>query len=329
MPSNEPKTIILGAGASRGVSYAQGMKTLSPLDTDFFDLLQRLETKDKQDAKAITFVVQQALEAPGDQLWTSMERLFYTRHLNAVMRHKLILANDSPDPAKELLRNFARAIQALLRAAHGKEVCFHHDRVFQRLAGQDAILTFNYDLVAERALRKHLGIPEFGPWLYGFEVSPDRTVDVPLLHKLHGSVNWRSTTKGRFPEVRQKSWADFDEKPGYADFAPPFSILLPYWEKRVEEPPWLSIWRAAAGHLMETTSLIIWGYSLPLTDLKARELLRATLSSGANLKHVAVIDPSERVREKWRGEFVKQKFWQYKDIEDFLVNPPAWYRPAR
>jgi hypothetical protein len=255
-----------------------------------------------------------------------MERLFYTRHLNAVIRHKFIMPEGSVDPAKQLLRDFARAIQALLRRAHGKKVCVHHQRLFQRLTGQDAIVTFNYDLVAERALSQFPGIPDFGPWLYGFEGYPGKTAVVPLLHKLHGSVNWRSTARGPFPRVQQKSWDDFDKKPGYADFAPPFSILLPYWEKRIEQPPWASIWRRAAQHLIKTTGLIIWGYSLPLTDLKARELLRTALRDGTTLKHVSVIEPSAEVREKWRGEFVRQQFWPYKDVEEFFVNPPPWCR---
>jgi hypothetical protein len=36
-------TLVLGAGASRGVSYAHQGRIPSPLDGDFFDLLQRLE----------------------------------------------------------------------------------------------------------------------------------------------------------------------------------------------------------------------------------------------------------------------------------------------
>lgn len=41
--------LILGAGASRGVSYARDREVLSPLDRDFFDLLQRLDPKDSKD----------------------------------------------------------------------------------------------------------------------------------------------------------------------------------------------------------------------------------------------------------------------------------------
>ena len=40
-------SIILGAGASRGVSYSRESDMPSPLDRDFFDLLQRLEPQKK------------------------------------------------------------------------------------------------------------------------------------------------------------------------------------------------------------------------------------------------------------------------------------------
>lgn len=330
---NRIRTVILGAGASRAVSYASGMASPSPLDGDFFELLQRLEPMNRGDAKAKKFVIGQAMADSGDQLWASMERLFYTRHLNAAMRHKLQSGPIDPDPAKELLANFARAIQAVLRAAHGKEVCLHHQRFFQRLTDKDSIITFNYDLVAERALRQFRpsDMPEFGPWIYEFKNYPPGGARIPGLHKLHGSVNWRTISEGSAPQVKQKSWTDFDEKPGYADYGPTFSILLPYWEKRVEQAPWLGIWQRAAGQLKQTTSLIIWGYSLPLTDLKARELLRITLRESDLLKEVCVIDPSKTVCDKWRSEFVLQKYWHYSDIEAFLNDPPPWcgYPPKK
>lgn len=42
-------TFVLGAGVSRAVSYPQKSDILSPLDRDFFDLLQRLDPKEKDE----------------------------------------------------------------------------------------------------------------------------------------------------------------------------------------------------------------------------------------------------------------------------------------
>jgi len=54
-------------------------------------------------------------------------------------------------------------------------------------------------------------------------------------------VNWVYEEDGEHFTVRQKSWADFDEEPGYRAHSTKslFAIMLPYWDKKVEEPPWI------------------------------------------------------------------------------------------
>lgn len=317
------RTIILGSGASRSASYAYSQPIPSPLDKDFFELLQRLDTKNQRDAEAIYFVINAALRNRGEALWASMERMFYTLHLRANLRRTLLSTSTEPDSVQELMDNFTHAIQALLRSAHGTATCKYHKKLFRTLTGTDAIITFNYDLAAERALRPRADKPLFGPWIYDFETPKHTRGQMPKIYKLHGSVNWMVGPKGRTLEVRQKAWDDF-VKPGYRGTS--FSILLPFWDKKVEERPWRDIWRKAAAHLRGTTTLIIWGYSLPLTDLKALELFRMTLGSeGSPLKYVCVIDPSEKVRAKWREMFVRQRFWQRRSIVEFFKNPPAWW----
>jgi hypothetical protein len=146
--------IVLGAGASRGVSYSDRGGIQSPLDSDFFDLLQRLEPA-KQDARAVQSVITKVQALPYD-CWRSMERAFYTLHLRAYMLAKLEEDEDEvdEDADKDVIRNFARCIQAVLRKAHGKQVCDHHRRLWAPLCATDTILSFNYDLVAERAIRQ-------------------------------------------------------------------------------------------------------------------------------------------------------------------------------
>lgn len=325
-------TLLLGAGASRGVSYADEMFAESPLDSDFFDILQRLELKGNEPWKikfreSKEFVLKSASDRPGDALWRSLEKMFYTLHLSAVVEHKLFPDRFDEDPAKLLLKHFARALQGTLRAAHKKNVCEHHVRLLQRLQGSDSIVTFNYDLVTERALIQLCKDPKrmvpFGKWLYGFERKPDAANHVPTLHKLHGSVNWKlaNGVGGQFKrlELRGSSWNFFDRMPGYVATGPSFPILLPYWEKRIEQEPWRGIWSRAAARLLVTSCLIVWGYSLPLSDLKAKELLRLTVQRSSSLSNVCVIDPSKETRDRWRAMFVNQHFWPFAGIEDFFT----------
>jgi hypothetical protein len=77
-------TLLLGAGASRAVSYAGKRSTRSPLDADFFELLQRGETKDK-DETVVSELIQWIL-AVHNPVWNSMERTFYTLQMRARMQ---------------------------------------------------------------------------------------------------------------------------------------------------------------------------------------------------------------------------------------------------
>jgi len=339
-------TVILGAGASRDVSYATGETDSandlgpmmpSPLDSDFFDLLQRFEaqTQDGAIRETMRRILDRVFEWRGEPIWQSMEKMFYNLHVSAVLEHRLI-APGGGDLARELVNDFLLSIRALLNEAHGTRACNRHWHLLQDLYARDAVVTFNYDFVAEKALAqfhaRHNG-EAFGDWFYGFSDRINEAPnDVPTLYKLHGSLNWEleedshgevQTTRKKWP----KAWSEFakeleylpKESGGYhADGCQRPPILLPYWDKRVEKGVWLKIWKAAAQQLLRTHSLIVWGYSLPTTDLKARELLRlACLSSDAKLTKVAVIDTSRDTRDRWRSMFVKKQFWGFSDFEEF------------
>jgi hypothetical protein len=56
-------TFVLGAGASRAVSYARTTDVPSPLDRDFFDLLQRLKAREKDEA-AVKWVLKRMSMLP-------------------------------------------------------------------------------------------------------------------------------------------------------------------------------------------------------------------------------------------------------------------------
>ncbi|HEV2499057.1 MAG TPA: SIR2 family protein [Terriglobia bacterium] len=339
-------TVILGAGASRDVSYAKGECFLpsdhgplmpSPLDSDFFDLLQRFEAqaRDGEVKKAMRRILDRVFEWRGEPIWQSMEKIFYSLHVSAALEQRLI-APQRGDLVRNLVNEFLLSIRALLNEAHGTRPCNRHAMLLQHLYKNDGIITFNYDFVAERALAQLHGHVSnnkaFGDWFYGFSDRPNAPAEIPTLYKLHGSLNWELEEDCQ--EVLQnarknwpKTWNDFDKELEYlpkqsggyhADGCQQPPILLPYWDKRVEKGVWLKIWKAAAEQLLRTHSLIVWGYSLPTTDLKARELLRlACLSSEANLTKVAVIDPSRDTRDRWRSMFVRKQFWGFSDYDEF------------
>ena len=131
--------IVLGAGASRSVSYARDSNiTPSPLDNDFFDLLQQVEPSHKE-TEAARRVQQWCLENPIDRFWESLERAFYTLFYRAELREQFFPEHLSIS-STEIINSYALAIQAVLRSAHRKKVCAHHTQLFKRLGKKGRII---------------------------------------------------------------------------------------------------------------------------------------------------------------------------------------------
>lgn len=319
----ESATFVLGAGASRSVSYAACSDVQSPLDRDFFDLLQRLAPREK-DEPAVEWVRDQIGTLPFEYR-RSLEKTFYTLHLRSYLRRKLTGA--TMDQEENVIGNFARAVVAVLRKAHGTETCQYHQWLFAGLSRHDAIISFNYDLVVERALRadaKRRG-SSFSPTIY--RLADHKSVSkLPKVLKLHGSVNWRLVNKKI--EVRTKSWEDLAIGPGYRGYSGEgtrFPIFLPFWDKRVTDEPWLPIWRKAHQQLGRTSYIIVWGFSLPWTDVKVRELFAISVADGGDGKRLCVIDPSQATRDRWRELLPNAQYWEYPAIEAFRASPPSWW----
>jgi hypothetical protein len=315
---------VLGAGASRAVSYARTTDVPSPLDRDFFDLLQRLEAKEKDEA-AVGWVLEKMATLPFEYR-RSLEKAFYTLHLRSYLRRKLAGADNSEEEA--VVSHFARAVVALLRKAHGTHTCENHKYVLQGLGPADAVLSFNYDLVVERALREYAesnGVA-FTAAMYGLKRNDRPVPHFPKLLKLHGSVNWE--LDGKQLCVRTGAWDDFVDAPGYRGYSGEgtrFPIFLPFWDKQVTREPWLTPWQRAHRQLQETRYILVWGFSLPTTDVKARELFTISIPEGGANRRLCVIDPSQATRDRWRELLPNAQYWEYENIRAFKSAPPAWW----
>ena len=168
------------------------------------------------------------------------------------------------------------------------------------------VITTNYDLTAERAMRdrRAAGAAAFAYHYAAFDGNV-RPVNSPYLRdrsrsttpggpvalaKLHGSLNWS---------------AEGNELVIYPDFRPVWrhggtaAIVPPLPEKRV--PSWLApIWSAADGVLASAHTWIVIGYSLPPYDLAVRELLGRASGEGC-VDTVLLVDPQWRsLLRRWR-----------------------------
>ena len=178
------------------------------------------------------------------------------------------------------------------------------------LAPGDAVITFNYDLALDREMRR-TGKWDIGNG-YGFNINNLTVTDSPCkLFKLHGSTNWRGEVFQGSEDFGQTSWEDLSlgQRPiidrsefeflEYSDVSDPQdhrgrvrieSIIMPTARKqfynettfgREWEKFWDSLWLLAGEALSRTNEVYLIGYSVPVYDARAGNLIETRLGSGA------------------------------------------------
>jgi hypothetical protein len=199
-------------------------------------------------------------------------------------------------------------------------------RVFSGLVAGDKILTLNWDTTAERTLmeqdrwnpmngygfRKVLftGYPGSAPKPLDFGMPESETTVL----KLHGSVGWHQTRKGRFYfENRYGFLRDFNfshegavvplADPEPAPLGQPEGFLLGYpsFLKQVRGQEMQAIWDQANRALGVAESVEIWGYSLPQSDTAVRTLLNQLRFRLANREvRIRVHERMSETQDRWR-----------------------------
>lgn len=168
-----------------------------------------------------------------------------------------------------------------------------------------AVVTTNYDLLAERTMRhRQMRRPPSPGFHYGGVAAASTASRAPFgrerrtdpnphgltpLFKLHGSLNWalRDSTIEVFPDPRPAFRAR-----GSAAIVPP----LP--EKQA--PTWLRpVWEGAEVGLAEADVWVVVGYSLPPYDEAVRDLLMRSARAG-NVRHIDLFDPhAAELASRW------------------------------
>jgi hypothetical protein len=176
----------------------------------------------------------------------------------------------------------------------------------------DKIITFNYDLGIERAMRGA------GLWDvrtgYGFHIENAESSPVEVL-KLHGSTNWRALLFGGHKTGFFVGGANsLNKRPvlffhqdlaylGYPDFVDPMcrgidtaaslpAMIMPALPKRFHftttygeewKDFWDALWKNAEHTIADANELVIIGYSLPAADERARTMLLGTRNKDVRL----------------------------------------------
>lgn len=168
----------------------------------------------------------------------------------------------------------------------------------KRISRKDTVITFNYDLVLDSALRR-IGI------------GPDYHLDPKLVQdsrgdagrpkcdvlKLHGSTNWGVCGNCResavvLPSKLTDSPRDFRAIPcpkcGRNTFAP--LLIPPSWDKSEYREIIAPVWRQAIEELRLATRICVIGYSMLDFDAFFKYLLTLALSENHQLYKLIVVD---------------------------------------
>ena len=305
MPRTKPKAaLILGAGWS----FAAGL----PLTKDLFKVNLSAASKTSEDrlrrvAEAYDTWATATKPANGELFLEVVHREETLPWAWAVEYVSTVLANPvrGDTSANQNLRYSQRLTNPTYCSTHRaflKEVLTKYE-----LSG---VITTNYDILAERALRhRTMSRPSTPGFHYGglprpqfahglaqpFSVSrPDRAVEltgtVPL-YKLHGSLNWQRQDSEI--ELYQDLRLAF-KSGGVAEIVPPVT------EKSA--PSWLlGVWKSAETCLSGTDAWIVGGFSLPPYDLAIRSLFSRAAELG-NVKTISIFDPyAQGLSERWRS----------------------------
>jgi hypothetical protein len=191
-------------------------------------------------------------------------------------------------------------------------------------AGDCAIITFNQDILIEKALTElHRAgcrwfpdngyVVKFSTYTSAkdskdiFPMGGAQTSTIPLM-KLHGSLNWYITTKSankvpsRMPKTStikctrnravspQMTYTTNATRGRTTWYTWPV-IVPPVYEKGPFVAATLSpIWQEARAHLQNAEQIVVYGYSFPVADQQGRSFFRRARAGNTVLKRLIVIN---------------------------------------
>ncbi|MHB8526265.1 MAG: SIR2 family protein [Candidatus Acidiferrales bacterium] len=301
------RTFIFGAGASVHAGY--------PLATDLWQFMERWARttfpagnyfRDAVDTMNAKFDVSKSFELVLTDLDGRIEsslRATPATPEDNIEKHVLIQLREAVKRMIPQYFNSLRSRPAELYDIFAADV----------LAPGDVVITFNYDLALDRALKRS------DKWSigdgYGFAVNIIPFGDSPCkLFKLHGSANWRGELFQGMRGFAQGNWEDLSlgQRPiidpsefeylGYSDTSDPEghngiarieSLIMPTANKkffnetslgREWEAFWDSLWSQAGEALEISEEVHLIGYSIPEYDTRARELLATKINKRAAIR---------------------------------------------
>jgi hypothetical protein len=287
--------VVLGAGASRGASFATPGGIQPPLDADFFSQVQMLTDSflNKADRQLLEFI----REEFGLVGLPTLETFFTQVEAVDRFHHDFNIQGRVSGKFGSHLTTLRRLIPRVFGEALAGNTCRWHGRLASALRASDSVLSFNYDCLMDTALQSEGGKRWKVETGYGFEVEGRLDLwgsppgigapykDPIKLLKPHGSLNW-----------------SLDQDHHRVSLVEPYdsstqsSIVPPTWSKsEVAEWPWQNVWRESRRALSKARLMVVVGYSVPITDQLSQALLRADVNQ---LQAVVIVNPDVEARRR-------------------------------
>ena len=314
------KTYVLGAGASKHAGYplancfdkdlavwVLGKEAPSPNDLSLVDFLTEITgSLNFEDAlEAVTTLVNTPRENLSEE--DRLLRAYFGQHLAHL---------------KQVIRAWFLELQPKRSDVY--------DAFAQRvMCAGDTVISFNYDLALEMALRSSR------KWEikdgYGFPIDGFGGISPTKILKLHGSINWFAVPFGGMKGFFQfNGGSSLGNRPVIMDYdarllgyeterdvlwpsngaAVVSPMILPARTKefffRTSHNPnewvgfWNALWADAGTSLGMSDEVCICGYSLPLADERARNLIFSSTSKSARVE-VSCGGDTNRIADEFRA----------------------------
>ena len=290
--------VVLGAGATISEMHRPSPPAIPPpSDRDFLSVAEACRRPQVNELWRIFKKLWQGGEAyPLNH--QRMEQLFASTFLKVSQTNGTsTIGRTARELYDELVLLLRDTLYETTRKAHPEEHMGLFRRVMEREPASLDVISFNYDCIADRAMR--IGNQEkLWTWShrdgYGFQPSNQskpKKQSSSILLKLHGSMNWYIPLPGErrrtaynsdapiyVPNAPTKpdalAWHRRQRLLGHRADRRVFPLMIPpVFEKATQISGKLgAVWDLAQEKLDRATVVIMWGYSLPATDYHAEML---------------------------------------------------------
>lgn len=361
------RLLILGAGCSR--NYSQGTSNIegleSPLDSNFFKMAKKVILNSRLEpnlAVRIEGMVHNLHRLYGYEPfevrgWINtsdasrfLEVLDDDRLSLEKVMTQLILENeifqrmppfdgyyqaenrtiDVDDSPKALIELVALTISKALEGP----VCSEHMRLANSLSQGDVVISFNYDILMDNALRETKKFTDCG-YLVPFQKvldrqeqrkSEDAPSDITML-KLHGSLNWLhcSFCDSNFLNRSEKISTQYATLPsscpncGESNVYFERVIVPPLVAKDYSIQPLKYLWSRANRYVARAREIVIIGYSFPPTDFATEALLRDSFPWNMQRRtRFVIVNNDEKVFERFKKTFSSSVVEWKSSLKEYL-----------